>query len=161
LAFSCLALQATGLLRAVLRGQSARDQKAAFSKLKSTLSGLKDAGANRSSLASQLVDEMMILADANRPPSRSSVVVFADELTGVLLGKSITNGQLDVLRQSIGEALSGSTANYLSAGHFRETLTAVGIDSSRKRLVTNLLIAIAEEVRGPDDSPVLPIKLLK
>ena len=148
------------LLGAVLSGQSTRDQKAAFNKLKSTLTALKDAGANRSSLASQLVDEMMILADANRPPSRSSVVDFADELTGVLFGKNITNAHLDVLQQSIGEALSGSTANYLSVGRFREALTAVGIDRLRKRLVTNLLMAIAEEVRGPDDSPVLPIKLL-
>ena len=149
------------LLGAVLTGQSARDQKAALNKLKSTLSGLKDAKANRASPASQLVDEMMILADANRPPSRSSVVDFADELTGVLLGKSITNAHLDVMQQSIGEALSGSTANYLSVGCFREALTAVGIDSSRKRVITNLFMTIAEEVRGPDDSPVLPIRLLK
>ena len=149
------------LLGAVLSGQSARDQKAAANRLNSTLTGLKDAGADRLSLATQLVDEMMILADANRPPLRSSVVDFADELTGVLLGKNTTNAQLEVLQQSIGEALSGSTANYLSVGRFREALTAVGIDRPRKRLVTNLLMAIAEEVRGPDDSPALPLKLLK
>ena len=98
---------------------------------------------------------MIILASADHPPTRSSVVGFADELTGVLLGKSVTNAQLDVLQQSIGEALSGATANYLSAGRFRQALIAVGIDSSRKRVVTNLFMTIAEEVRGPDDSPVL------
>ena len=149
------------LLGAVLSGQSARDQKAAFNKLKSTLVALKETGADRTSLASQLVDEMMTLANANHRPSRSTVVGFADELTGVLLGRNITNAQLDALQQSIGEALSGSTANYNSASRFREALSAVGIDSPSKRVITNLFMAIAEEVRGPDDAPVLPLKPLK
>jgi hypothetical protein len=149
------------LLGAVLSGQSARDPKAAFEKLRSTLIALKDARADRSSLASQLVDEMMTLANANHQPTRSTVVGFADELTGVLLGRNITSAQLDVLQQSIGEALSGSTANYNSASRFRETLTAVGIDNPSKRLITNLFMAIGEEVRGPDDAPVLPLKPLK
>ena len=147
------------LLGAVLSGQSTRDPKAAFNKLKSTLIALRDPRADR--IASHLVDEMMTLANANHQPTRSTVAGFADELTSVLLGRNITNAQLDVLQQSIGEVLSGSTANYNSASRFRETLTAVGIDNPSKRVITNLFMAIAEEVRGPDDAPVLPLKPLK
>jgi hypothetical protein len=149
------------LLGAVLSGQSTRDPKAAFNKLKSTLIAMRDARADRSSLASQLVDEMMTLANANHQPTMSTVAGFADELTSVLLGRNITNAQLDVLQQSIGEALSGSTANYNSTSRFRETLTAVGIDNPSKSVITKLFMAIAEDVRGPDDAPVRPLKPLK
>jgi ABC-type lipoprotein release transport system permease subunit len=96
---------------------------------------------------------MMELPSSDRQPSRSTVVRFVDEFTGVLIGKDLKN-QVGVLQQSICEVLSGSTTNFKSASRFREALTVLGIDSMGKQTLTTRFMAIGEEVRGPDDSPV-------
>ena len=145
------------LFGASVLGQSGREEKsAACKKLQPILTALKSPGASRPSLTTQLADAMMSLTSSDRQPSRSTVVSFADELTGALIGKDLKD-QPGVLQQSICEVLSGSTTNFKSATRFREALTALRIDSMKKQTLTTRFMAIGEEVRGPDDSPVLPV----
>ena len=145
-ALFCLVLFGTSLV-----GQSEKSPD--LNKLRPILIALKSSSASRPSLTNQLVEAMMALANKDRQPARSTVVSFADEFTGMVFGKSLTNDQLDGLAAAIGEVMTGSTTNFKSSGHFRDILTAVGIDSMKKQTVTRRFIAIGEEVRGPDDSP--------
>ena len=145
-ALFCLVLFGTGLT-----AQPAKSPD--LDKLRPILMALKNAGAAHASLTNQLVEVMMALANKDRQPARSTVVSFADEFTGILFGRALTNGQLDGFAAAIGEVMTGSTTNFKSSGHFRDIMTAVGIDSMKKQTVTRRFIAIGEEVRGPDDSP--------
>jgi hypothetical protein len=104
----------------------------------------------RSPLSYQLVDEIMLLPDSDHQPSRSTVD-FADELTGALLGKTMTNAQAQMLEQSINAILHSTGAIFVSASQFRETLAGIGVDAGKAKIITRYFIAIGEEVRGPDD----------
>ncbi len=120
---------------------------------------LQNLGADRVSVTRQLVDAMMALADVNRPPSRLTVEDFAGEFVRAVIGKRLTSAQLSIFQRSIAEVMGGSTANFNSASRLRATLTALRVDSSETQMITKSVLAIGEEVRGPDDSPVL--KFLK
>jgi len=145
-ALFCLVLFGTSLI-----GQSEKSPD--LNKLRPILMALKSSSASRPSLTNQLVEAMIALANKDRQPARSTVVSFADEFTGMVFGKALTNNQLDGLAAAIGEVMTGSTTNFKSSGHFRDILTAVSVDSMKKQTVTRRFIAIGEEVRGPDDSP--------
>jgi hypothetical protein len=129
------------------------DKSPDLDKLRPILMALKNAGASRPLLTNQLVEAMMALADKDRQPARSTVVSFAEQFTGLLLGKSLTNSQVEGLAGAIGEVMTGSTTSFRSSGHLRDVLTAVAIDNTKQQAITRRFIAIGEEVRGPDDSP--------
>ncbi len=141
------------LIAATALGQGRLDKSGPCNKLQPILMALKTPAVSRSSLTTQLADAMMSLTSSDRQPSRSTVVSFADEFTSALIGKDLTN-QLSALQQSICEVLSGSTTNFKSASHFRDALTALSIESSEKQALSTRFMAIGDEVRGPDDSPV-------
>lgn len=141
---------------ASLVGQSgSEDKSAACKKLQPILMALKNPAASRPLLTSQLVEAMMASTSSDRQPSRSTVVNFADEFTGALIGRDFTN-QAAALQQSVCEVLSGSTTNLKSSGRLEEALSAIGLDRTRKETVTRLFMAIAKEVRGPDGFPLTP-----
>jgi len=130
----------------------------AIPKLRSTLQALKDRGASLTKLTRQLTDEIMSMAETGHEPSRSAVTSFAEDLTSALLGKDLTSPQVMMLEQSIDEVLRSSGATFMSASHLRETLASVGVDASRLQIITKRFIAVGEEVRGPDDSPVTSVQ---
>ncbi len=146
------------LLGISLNAQSTGEDKAA-GKLNSILMALKHSrAAGQNSLAQQLRDEMMALADSNRKPSRATVSGFADEFTDALFGKDLTNADVSVLQSSITDVLRGSTANFNSASRLREVLVATHVDDFKTRRIIRRFIAIGEEVRGPDDRGVSSLK---
>jgi len=138
-----------------LLGQSIHEGSPAINRLNTTLTALQNVSSDRVVLTRQLVDVMMALGEANRSPSRTTVEGFVDEFASALIGKNLTNAQFAMLQRSITEVLRGSTTNLNSASHLRETLAAIHVDSSRTQTITKRFLAIGEEVRGPDDSPLL------
>ncbi len=133
------------------KGTAARPEAAR--NLRSALQALKDRGASRTTLSRQLADAILSLAQAGHEPSRSTVASFSEELTAALLGKDLTKEQLTAVEQSIGEVLHVTGATSIPASRLRETLTALGVDATMSQTVTRRLIAMGEEVRGPDDMP--------
>ncbi|MDQ2900004.1 MAG: hypothetical protein M3Y07_09420, partial [Acidobacteriota bacterium] len=118
----------------------------------------QNVNASHGSLTQQLVDAMTSLAQEDRRPSRPTLESFADEFIGALTGMSVTNAQVITLQRSITEVLLSSTTNLKSASRLREILTALHIGDSKVRVITKRFIAIGEEVRGPDDSPLRSAK---
>jgi hypothetical protein len=139
------------LLSVGLNGQSTEEDKAAAGKLYAILAALKNSKADKTSLAQQLRDEMMALADSDRKPLRATVSGFANEFADALFGKNLTNAQVRDLQSSVIGLLRGARANISSASRLRETLVAIHIDDSKTRRITRIAIAIGEEIRGPDD----------
>lgn len=102
----------------------------------------------------QLADAMMSLAADDRRPARGTVEKFADELTGVLAGRKLTDAQSIGLRTSLAAVMRGANSNYHSAKQFRDSLASLKLFPATEQSLTTKFIAIGEEVRGPDDAPV-------
>ena len=129
--------------------------KTAASELHSTLTALRDRNASRSLLSQRLAAEIMSLTDTDQRPSPHTVSEFADEFVGALIGKDLTQAQVTNLQRSITEMLDASTKrNYVPASRLREAVTALRVDPREKQAITRSFIAIGEEIRGPDDTPV-------
>jgi hypothetical protein len=56
-----------------------------------------------------------------------------------------------MLERSIDDVLRRSGATFTSASHLRETLATLGVGALKTQVITKRVIAIGEEVRGPDD----------
>lgn len=116
--------------------------------------------AARTSIAERLTREIMALASADRKPSSAVVSDFAGDFTEALIGKALTNSQVSALESSITNLSRGLTATFSSAEHLRQQLEAIQIDGSRITIIIKRFVAIGEQIRGPDDQPILrsPLK---
>jgi hypothetical protein len=151
----------SALLSIVLLSHTLTAQTAApTAKLNETLRGLARPGASSVTLSAQLVDEMTSLAPADRQPSRGALAGFANVFVAALIGKDLTEARITTLQVCITEILSGDGTNFKPAKLLRDTLTAVGVPDTRTQSIITRFIAVGEEIRGPDDSPVLD-RLLK
>ena len=124
-----------------------------------TVSGVLQALKNRGyspALSDQLVGAIMAMAELGHPPSRPVIAAFADALTSGLAGKNLTTAHVAAVRRCIADVLLGSGATFIPASRLRETLTAIGVDSSKTQEIVKRYIAIGEEIRGPDDMPTRP-----
>lgn len=123
--------------------------------MQSTLLALKDPGAGRSALSKRLTEEMMAQAKRNQAPSRASVERFSQDLTAALLGRDITSIRATALRLAIAGVLRGSGSTFLPATSLRQTLTSCGVEERTINAIVQRFIDIGQEVRGPDDMPVM------
>lgn len=120
--------------------------------IESTLAAMKQEGASPSRLSEQLARAMMGLTDKDHSPPRPLVIIFADNLTRELLGKHTTNDQNTALRECISESVRATgTSNMRLASRLQQTLTTLGLKSSRTQAIINDLIKLRESVQGPDD----------
>jgi len=132
----------------------AQDQ--AGRRLHETLLALQKADASRSTLSQQLADELLSLADKDRPPSQATVTNFSVELVNALIGKRLTPVQLTALESSLTDVLRAHGSTFRPTARFREALTPLGIDPARIQGLVTRFVAIGEDVRGPDDTPLGP-----
>jgi hypothetical protein len=126
--------------------------------VQSTLLALKDSHAARKALSNQLVDEMMTIAKSDQSPSRATVQRYSEELTGALLGKDVTMIRAAALQKAITGVLSGKGSTFLPACSLYETLAGFRIDDRTIQVIVDGFREIGQEVRGPDDLPVLPVR---
>jgi hypothetical protein len=143
----------------LLSGALTAQPSTPLSKLNETLRAMARPGASSVSLSAQMVDEMMSLAPSDSQPSRGALAGFASEFTAALIGKNLTEGTVTTLQRCIADVLSGSGTNLKPAKLLRDTLTAMGV--ARIPNIITRFIAVGEEVRGPDDTPVIEKQLLK
>ena len=139
------------LLCCLLLGAGLSGQSSSRGNLASLLMTLQEGRSSQANLSQQLVGEMLSAVDSDRKPSRKTVAIFADELTGALVAKRMTNDQAFALQSSITDLLRGSATNLTCAVRFRRTLVAIRVDEAKTQSITRRFIAIGEEVRGPDD----------
>jgi hypothetical protein len=159
-----LVLLAGSLLSASLcaqgykRTQFIQEPKKA-SALAATLKSLRVPAASRTAIADELTEKILALAEHDHEPARGVVSGFANDLVNALYRRVTTNKQLDDLELSIQEILKPTGSTSRSASRVREVLRTVGAE--RPDVVTKSFISVAEDVRGPDDSPVEPQRRIK
>jgi len=97
---------------------------------------------------------MMSTAETDQQPSRFTVARFLDELMAALSGRKLQRPQTAALAQCLVDVVRPSgVSTMLVAVRTRDLLTAAGVSAPKIPLVIGKLVAIGEEVRGPDDSP--------
>ena len=126
------------LVLATLTVQASAPPAAAIRDLHDTLIALKDARAPASSLSQRLTGDMMALATADHRPSRPEVVAFSGELTRTLR----VAWHAQPIQQSP-----------LRIGDLSRKATEIHVEAGLEQCIRRFL-AIAESVRGPDDSPL-------
>jgi hypothetical protein len=127
--------------------------------IQSTLLALKDSGVARKALSNQLVDEMMAMAKSTQSPSRAAVERFSEDLTTALGGRDVTAIRAAALEKAISDVLGGKGSTFVPATSLRETLAGLGIDRRTVQAIVRRFIEIGEQVRGPDDLPMMLKKL--
>jgi hypothetical protein len=123
--------------------------------LESTLLALKDARVPRKVLSNQLVDEMMAMAKSDQSPSRASVQRFCEDLTTALQGKDMTAIRAAALHKAIVGVMSGKGSTFMPTSKLYETLAGFRIEDRTIQLIVDRFREIGQEVRGPDDSPLI------
>ena len=99
----------------------------------------------------EFVDEMTSLATPDRVPARSTLVTFATQLAAGINGKDLTKTQLKDLEYCIRAVLRGSLPNHVSVQRLKTVLMDLSITGTQLQSICRSAMAIAEEVRGPDD----------
>jgi hypothetical protein len=129
----------------------------AAAKMDSIFAAMTAPKAARAVLNEQLTDVILAAAQRDHSPSRGSVAAFAEALSGVLNGREFR--PQSELSHSVLEILNPAGANFTKAGRLEVHLKTLGVDHARIQMVMDRYIKIGEQVRGPDDGPVLPLKL--
>jgi hypothetical protein len=138
----------------------AADLTAQTTSMESTFLALKDPHAPRAALSGKLAIEMMFLSKMGGSQNLSSSMVqrFSEDLTGALLGRDITTIRASALQKAIAGVLSGKGSTFVPASRFREALASCGIEDRTVQAIVDQLTHLGQEVRGPDDLGILPIR---
>ena len=157
----CLFLLGTGLV--AQSGSDDTPDKAAVAKLNSILLTLN--GATSSAVSRQLADAILSMAESYHKPTRATVLRFAEELANGLAFKELPVKPISQVSASIVEVLeSAGIGTYKfkeSVERARQALISLGLPGWKARSVAEFLRMIGKEVRGPDDMPVEPFRLLQ
>src|SRR5262249_1915113 len=122
--------------------------------ISSSLLQLNVAGPSRDAIQRQIAQTMISSAEADQQPSGSTVGRFLDELTAALSGRKLRQPQTVALAQCLVDVVRPSgVSTMLVAVRTRDLLTVAGVSAPKISLVIGKLVAIGEEVRGPDDQP--------
>lgn len=123
--------------------------------IQSTLLALKDSNVPRKTLSNQLVDEMMALAKSNQTPARTTVQRFCEDLTTALMGKDMTTIRAAALQKAILGVMSGKGSTFMPTNKLYDTLAGFRIDDRTIQGIVDRFREIGQEVRGPDDLPLI------
>jgi len=123
--------------------------------IQSTLLALRDSGTPRKVLSNQLVEEILALGKSNQSPARTTVQRFCEDLTTALLGKDMTEIRAAALQKAITGVMSGKGSTFLPANKLYDTLAGFRIDERTIQGIVDRFREIGQEVRGPDDLPLI------
>jgi len=131
-------------------------------KLDSDLTALGNPGASRNAVAQQVTEDILALAEKDSVPSRQTVLDFADELTKALAGKTLTTEKTKAVTAPILEVLQSAGAAsfrfHAAIDHLRDSLIALNATAAQAKITAGRLLILGQEVRGPEDIPVLKLK---
>ena len=125
-------------------------------RLHATLLRLADLKAPRAELVEQLADEMLAIAPTDRAPALGTLRAFAGSLVDGLRGRMIYPFSLQTIEAAIGDILKPSGSTMTPASRMREALSRVTGDAAETDAIILRMVKVGEEVRGPDDLPILP-----
>ncbi len=118
-----------------------------------------DPAVTQDSLSARLAESLQ--QEARSPVSKASVESFARSLVAGLSGKQLVQAQASNLTTRILAVVHGAEPNSATVRRVREALARLGVDQMRQAQIARRLMAIAEQVRGPDDTPIRRPLLLR
>jgi hypothetical protein len=126
-------------------------------KLESDVMLLANPSASRNTVAQQVADDILALAEKDAQPTRRTALDFADELSKALAGKQFSAEKVTPVTQAILDVLQSSGVPsyrfHAAIDHLRDGLIALGATSAQAKSAAGRLLILGQEVRGPEDSP--------
>jgi hypothetical protein len=116
-------------------------------------------GAPTAAVNQQLTNDILSLAETIPQPSRRVVNDFVDELTRALAGQKLDVRMISQLSTSIFGVLQSDRVTttkyreYLDLAH--KALLAMGVPEPAAKRVIDRLAILGQQVRGPEDLPLL------
>jgi hypothetical protein len=116
-------------------------------------------GAPTAAVNQQLTNDILALAETISQPSRRVVLDFVDELTRALAGQKLDARMIAQLSIGILDVLHSdgvTTSKYHeSLDRAHKALLAMGVQESTAKRVIDRLTILGQQVRGPEDLPLL------
>ena len=129
------------------------------------MAGLADPRAPIAAIATRVTDDILALAEKDAQPSRQTALDFSVELTRALAGKAAPQSKVQAVDAAILEVLQSSgvpSARFHSGlDHFRDALIGLNVTPAEARSAVNRLTILAQEIRGPEDTGLKLLHLLK
>ena len=138
------------LVPAALFAQTREDR------LHATLLHLSEPNVSQPFLLAELVENMQAIATRDREPSLGALRNFADPLVRALAGRKLPVESLNAIEKCLRDVLRPSGSTMGPASRLREELNHVVQDAADTDRIVKRFVKVGEEVRGPDDTPVLP-----
>jgi hypothetical protein len=122
-------------------------------------------GTPGAAVTQQLTNDILSLVENNAQPSRRNVLDFADELMRALVGKKLPANSVSQLTAAILDVIHSdgvTTSKYRGAfERANQALLAMGVAAPVAKRVTGRLMVMGQEIRGPDDGPVRPVRVVR
>ena len=137
-------------------------RKSLQSQLTSELMALQHADRDTVQATDELTSTLMASSEADHRPSRAAVAVFARELTKILSGRELPAAAANQVATNVIGVLhsagTGTSEFRQLISRFEKTLAGVGLSAAAAQRVAAKLTNLGKEVRGPQDTPLLPLR---
>ena len=146
-----------GLLFVSIAATQFTPEPSSLRRLNSTLLTLQDPAA-APAVRQQLSADLLIVSDPQHRPAQKSLRPFVDQLVSALSGKQQPAAARTQLSAAILEVLHSAgvgTHRFRAAiDRSRDALTNIGVSAVDAARTADLLRAVGNDVRGPDDMPL-------
>jgi hypothetical protein len=126
---------------------------------------LANPSASRNAAAQQIADDILALTEKDAPPSRQTVVDFADALARAIPRQALTEEKTKPVTQALLNVLqsAGLTSSrfHSAIDRFRDSLIALNATAAQAKRAADRLLILGQEVRGPEDIKLLNINRSK
>ena len=125
--------------------------------LPAIFSALSDGAGTKSAVARELSIRMYAAFGKDQPATRAAIDRLAHSLADALWEQHFEKTSGEELARALTQLVTPSSQpNAALVRRARIALSRIGIDALRAESLSRQMIAVGEQVRGPDDMPVLP-----
>jgi len=144
-----------------LAGQTAAE-KDVQKDLTSKLAELQRSNHDNAKRADELTQTLLAVVPTDNGPTRATVGTLARRLAAVLSGRALPPPVVNDLASSLTGVLRSAgmgNAEYKALlGRFEKALSAGGVSADAAKILSSIVASVGNEVRGPQDMPVLPLR---
>lgn len=137
-------------------------QEVALQKLTASLQALRATSPSTAADRDRISSEVLALAEPFHRPSLSTIVVFTSRLTRAVSVRQLSDSQASRLATQIDTVLHSAGIGHWkfkeAISDLQAVLTSAGVDTKTAKLIAIDLEAVGNEVRGPEGTPVKPLR---
>jgi hypothetical protein len=123
---------------------------------------LQEGRTSQNLLNERIVEEIMSIAEAQHKPSRNTVAMFTANWNTELKGVKLSDAAVAQLTRNILQVLhsagTAATEFHRSVKRAEDGLLSLGLSTTKAKRIAESLMAIGNDVRGPDDIRLMKLR---